>query len=98
MVAMNYVVVFKLPNGAERHQTSDVIEIMVIGNIIFERVRCVAIIRVGADRPVRVAKIEGILSVVAYDTFVLVDIKLLESMTNCIEKLFAMSENGIVRR
>ena len=98
MVAMNYMVVFKLPNGAERHHTSDVIEIMVIGSIVFERVKCVAIIRVGAGRPVRVAKIEEILSVVTYGTFILVDIKLLESMTDCTKKLFAMSENGIARR
>lgn len=57
---------------------------MVIGYIVFERVRCVAIIRVGADRPVRVAKIVEILSVVTYGTFIFVYIKLLESITNCI--------------
>ena len=70
---------------------------MVARNIVFERVRCVAIVRVGVNLPVRVAKFEEILSIVSYGGIILVDIKLLVSMINCIKKFFAVSENSIAR-
>lgn len=70
---------------------------MVTRNVVFERVRCVAIVRVGVDPPVRVKKFREILSVVTDGSFILVDFKLLVSMINCIKKFFAVSENSIAR-
>ena len=76
---------------------SFVIEIIVTRDSMSERVRCVAIERVGVNFPIRFAKIEEILSIVTSGAFILINIKLLESSINCVEKLLAMSEYSIAR-